>query len=71
MTYAELITYAEKQFDEITSKQTPIILKQDSPELKLLERIRDEAHRTAISFHRKTRSKKMFTQLKLDSIPKT
>lgn len=25
MTYAELITYAEKQFDEITSKQTPII----------------------------------------------
>jgi len=34
-----------------------IILPISSPELQLLQRIRDEAHRFAISYHRKIRSK--------------
>lgn len=36
----------------------PIILKRNSPVLFLLQQIRDEAHRTAISFHRKLHIKK-------------
>lgn len=35
----------------------PIILKRNSPLLFLLQNIRDEAHRTAITFHRSLRSK--------------
>ncbi len=36
--------------------------------LKFLQRVRDEAHRFAITFHRQTRSKKMLTSI-LDQIP--
>jgi excinuclease ABC subunit C len=36
----------------------PILLRHTSPILFLLQRIRDEAHRFAITFHRKRRSKK-------------
>jgi len=36
----------------------PILLRHTSPVLFLLQRIRDEAHRFAITFHRKRRSKK-------------
>ncbi|HEV8051954.1 MAG TPA: excinuclease ABC subunit UvrC [Parachlamydiaceae bacterium] len=36
----------------------PILLKRTSPLLFLLQQIRDEAHRTAITFHRKLRMKK-------------
>ena len=46
----------------------PIILKPGSPELNLIERIRDEAHRFAITFHRKSRSKRIFKSA-LDGIP--
>jgi excinuclease ABC subunit C len=35
----------------------PIILKSSSPILYLVQKIRDEAHRTAITYHRKLRSK--------------
>ncbi len=35
----------------------PIILAENHPTLRMLQHIRDEAHRTAIGFHRKTRSK--------------
>lgn len=37
----------------------PILLKRTSPILFLLQQIRDEAHRTAITFHRKLRNKKV------------
>lgn len=51
------------------SPESPsIILKPGSAALSLLERIRDEAHRFAITFHRRTRSKRMFRSL-LDSVP--
>lgn len=46
----------------------PIHLNPRSSLLFLLQKIRDEAHRKAISFHRKRREKKNFTS-KLDEIP--
>jgi len=36
----------------------PVMLKKTSPMLFLLQQIRDEAHRTAITYHRKLRIKK-------------
>ena len=45
----------------------PVILDPNNEVLKLLERIRDETHRSAITFHRKTRSKLQFKS-PLDSI---
>ena len=46
----------------------PILLKKNSPILFLLQRIRDEAHRTAITFHRKRRNKTTL-QSSLEEIP--
>ncbi len=46
----------------------PIILKKTSPVLFLLQRIRDEAHRVAIFFHRKRQSKKTLQNV-LEDIP--
>ncbi len=46
----------------------PVRLRADDPTLRLLQHIRDEAHRTAIGFHRKTRSKARLTS-RLDEIP--
>ncbi len=39
----------------------PIALPKDSPALKLLQKVRDEAHRFAISYHRRLRSKQTLT----------
>ncbi|WP_326717378.1 excinuclease ABC subunit UvrC [Vagococcus jeotgali] len=44
-----------------------ILLKRNSPEFFLLQRIQDEVHRFAITFHRATRSKTSFAS-KLDGI---
>ena len=46
----------------------PIRLKQTSPVLFLLQRIRDEAHRTAIAYHRKLQVKKS-VRSKVSEIP--
>ena len=46
----------------------PLILPRNSEGLFLLQRIRDEAHRFAITFHRSRRSKIMLESL-LDDIP--
>jgi excinuclease ABC subunit C len=46
----------------------PILLRHDDPSLRLLQHIRDQAHETAIGFHRKTRSKARLTS-SLDEIP--
>lgn len=46
----------------------PILLPLHSPLLFLLQRIRDEAHRKAIGFHRQRRSKRTITSL-IDEIP--
>jgi excinuclease ABC subunit C len=47
--------------------QDPIILPRNSDGLYLLQRVRDEAHRFAISYHRSKRSKRM-TASALDSV---
>jgi len=46
----------------------PVLLRRNSPELHLLQRVRDEAHRFANTYHRKVRSKSM-TQSVLDDLP--
>ena len=46
----------------------PVSLGRDSQEFYLLQRIQDEVHRFAITFHREQRGKSMITS-KLDSIP--
>lgn len=58
----EIISIAEK-FDEIFKPNcpTPIMLKRASVELKLLQNLRDEAHRFAITFHRNLRQKKQLS----------
>ncbi len=43
----------------IAGKKEPLHLKNDSPELHLLQAIRNEAHRFAVSYHRKLRRKKI------------
>jgi excinuclease ABC subunit C len=59
-----------KEFEHIfvEGKDDPIILPRDSEALYLLQRVRDEAHRFAISFHRKLRSKRNLHSV-LDDIP--
>jgi len=52
----------------IPQRTKPIILPGNSPGLQLLQRLRDEAHRFALSYHRKIRQKRTFASA-LDSIP--
>ncbi|MCL2403543.1 MAG: helix-hairpin-helix domain-containing protein, partial [Coriobacteriia bacterium] len=46
----------------------PIILRDGSPSLYLVKRIRDEAHRFAVDYHRKLRSKALTASI-LDEVP--
>jgi excinuclease ABC subunit C len=46
----------------------PIVLAEDDPALLLIQRIRDEAHRFAITFHRKARSMRDLRS-QLDEVP--
>jgi excinuclease ABC subunit C len=52
----------------LPGRKNPVILRQNSAELYLLQRIRDEAHRTAVGFHRKQR-RKATLKSGLDEIP--
>lgn len=52
----------------IPGDDEPVILPRTSEALFLLQRIRDEAHRFAITFHRSKRSKRM-TESVLDGVP--
>jgi excinuclease ABC subunit C len=52
----------------LAGHSTPTILPPDSPALHLIQRIRDEAHRFAITGHRKRREKARTTS-RLESIP--
>jgi excinuclease ABC subunit C len=51
----------------ISNDVDPIILDQDSPELRLLVNIRDEAHRFALAYHKKLR-KGQYYKSPLDKI---
>jgi len=59
-----------KRLEEIylPDKKNPIILPHNNPALQLLQRLRDEAHRFGITFHRKLRSKEAVKSA-LDDIP--
>jgi excinuclease ABC subunit C len=59
-----------KRIEEIfiPGKPDPILLSKDSPALQLLQRLRDEAHRFGITFHRDLRSKQAVKSA-LDDIP--
>ncbi|NPE06882.1 MAG: excinuclease ABC subunit UvrC [Asgard group archaeon] len=59
-----------KEFEEIhfTDDRNSIILDEKSNALKVLQRVRDEAHRFAVSFHRQRRTKKMIKS-SLEEIP--
>jgi len=59
-----------KRLEEVwlPSSPDPLILPRNSEGLFLLQRIRDEAHRFAISFHRSRRSKVMLESI-LDEVP--
>jgi excinuclease ABC subunit C len=59
-----------KRLEEVwvPDDEDPVILPRTSEGLYLLQRVRDEAHRFAINFHRAKRSKSM-TVSELDSVP--
>jgi excinuclease ABC subunit C len=59
-----------KRIEEVflPGRQTPLRLAHDTSELQLLQRVRDEAHRFAIEFHRGRRDRAM-TRSVLDELP--
>jgi excinuclease ABC subunit C len=52
----------------LPGQKNPIVLRQNTSELHLLARLRDEAHRFAITFHRKLRRERNFKSV-LEEIP--
>ena len=68
--YADIPTFAlAKEREELFApgRAEPIVQEKSSPGMFLVQRIRDEAHRFAITHHRKVRSKKALTS-PLDSV---
>ncbi len=59
-----------KQFEWVYQEEDkePIVIPHEAPALRLLQRIRDEAHRFAITYHRNLRSKRNLVSI-LDHIP--
>ena len=59
-----------KRVEEVflPGRREPLVLAYDTPELQLLQRVRDEAHRFAITHHRARRDRQM-TESVLDGLP--
>jgi excinuclease ABC subunit C len=59
-----------KQQEEVyrTDSLDPLVLDPTSPALQTLQKVRDEAHRFAITYHKTLRSKRTLTSV-LDTIP--
>lgn len=61
-----------KQFEELhhdpENESAPLRFPADSPALRVIQRIRDEAHRFALTYHRKLRARRIQESL-LDDIP--
>jgi len=59
-----------KRVEEVflPDEREPLVLAHDTPELQLLQRLRDEAHRFAITHHRARRDRQM-TESVLDGLP--
>lgn len=66
MAAEELARSAERVF--LPGRKNPVVLRQNSAPLLLLARIRDEAHRFAITYHQKLRGKDTIGST-LDAIP--
>jgi excinuclease ABC subunit C len=63
---SELARSPERVF--LPGRKDPVVLRQNSAELFLLARLRDEAHRFAITFHRKLHRERNFQSV-LEEIP--
>ena len=59
-----------KRIEEVflPGRPAPLLMAHNTPELQLLQRVRDEAHRFAIEFHRERRDRAM-TRSILDELP--
>ena len=59
-----------KRIEEIfvPGQSEPIVLREDNPTLHTIQRLRDEAHRFAITYHRRLRQKSLSASV-LDEIP--
>jgi excinuclease ABC subunit C len=59
-----------KRIEEVflPGREQPIVLPHDTPELQLLQRVRDEAHRFAITHHRIRRDRAMTASI-MDDLP--
>lgn len=66
-TRKDIVKTEERIF--IPNRKNPIILKETNPALRLLQQVRDEAHRFSIESHRRRRSKKMLGESVLKEIP--
>jgi excinuclease ABC subunit C len=66
VTVVSLAKRIEEVF--VPGRKQPIVLPHDTPELQLLQRVRDEAHRFAITHHRTRRDQAMTTSI-LDELP--
>ncbi len=52
----------------VPGQASPVVLDKHDPGLQLLQRIRDEAHRFALSYHRRRRDTKAFESI-FDTLP--
>jgi len=52
----------------VPDSSNPLRLAQDSPALRLIQRVRDEAHRFAVGYHRRLKERSL-TASSLDEIP--
>jgi excinuclease ABC subunit C len=66
VTVISLAKRVEEVF--VPGHHEPLVLAHDTPELQLLQRVRDEAHRFAITHHRQRRDRQM-TESVLDGLP--
>ena len=57
-----------KRFEIIYYGRQTLVFPADSPALKVLQRLRDEAHRFALAYHRKLRARRI-RESRLDDIP--
>ena len=69
LTYLPIIGLA-KRFERIylPGQKDPVVISKENPALHLIQRIRDEAHRFALHYHRKLRIQNL-THSVLDDIP--
>jgi len=64
-----IVSLAKREEEVFVPNQSqPIVLDRDNPALKLLQQIRDEAHRFAINYHRRLRTKSTLAS-EIENIP--